>query len=146
MVFERRTSAGKFILPQPKTAAETGEYVPIPILSRYRKVPFGYELKEGDRYLFHPIPSELEALEKAKDYLKRYSSRHVAAWLTKVTGRSISHVGLLKRIRDEYDKRAKAGALRGWAARIEKAIELAAKYEKTKGCKQKPVEETSDTD
>lgn len=145
MKFERRTSAGKFILPQPKSAKETGEYVPIPMLSRYGKVPFGYELRDGDKFLLYPIAHELEALEKAKGYLKRYSSRHVAAWLTKVTGRSISHTGLLQRVRDEYDKRAKAGALRGWAARIEKAIELAAKYEKTKGYKEKPAQ-TADTD
>jgi hypothetical protein len=139
MKFARRTSAGKFILPQPKIAVETGEYVPIPILSRYGKVPFGYELKEGDKFLLYPIANELQALEKAKGYLKRYSSRHVAAWLTKVTGKSISHTGLLQRVRDEYNKKAKASALRGWAARIEKAIELATKYEKTKGYKEKPA-------
>jgi hypothetical protein len=144
MKFERRTSAGKWILPQPKAARDSGEYVPIPKLCRYGTVPFGYREEEGDDYLLYPVANELEALEKARDYLKRYSSRHVAAWLTKVTGRSISHTGLLKRIRDEYDKRAKAGALRGWAARIEKAIELAAKYEKTKGYKEKPAQ-TADT-
>lgn len=129
-----RTTAGKWILPQPKEAAEKGEYVPIPRLSK-SFIPFGYKVSEHDDLLLEPIPVELEALEKAKEYLNRYSSRHVAAWLTKVTGRSISHAGLLKRIKHEQHNKTKASTLRSWAARLRHALEEAEKYENRVGKK-----------
>ena len=130
-----RTTVGRWILPQPKEAAEKGEYVPIPRLNR-RQIPFGYKVSEHDEFLLDPIPVELEALEKAKEYLNRYSSRHVAAWLTKVTGRYISHVGLLKRVKDEQYNKTKASTLRSWAARLRHAIEEAEKYENRLGKKE----------
>ena len=129
-----RTTAGKWILPQPKEAAEKGEYVPIPRLSK-SFIPFGYKVSEHDDLLLEPIPVELEALEKAKEYLNRYSSRHVAAWLTKVTGRPISHAGLLKRIKHEQHNKTKASTLRSWAARLKHALEEAEKYENRVGKK-----------
>ena len=48
--------------------------------------------------LLEPIVHELRALELAKQHLKQYSIRDVAQWLTRQTGRSISHMGLKKRI------------------------------------------------
>jgi len=129
-----RTTAGKWILPQPPAAAKTGEYVSIPKLSKVW-IPFGYKVSETDPDVLDPIPVELEALEKAKKYLRQYPSRYVAAWLTKVTGRSISHAGLLKRIKNEQRHKAKAASLRRWAARYKRAIEEAEKYEKRTGNK-----------
>lgn len=71
-------------------------------------IPFGYEVDPDDPDLLKPIPSELDALEKAKDYLKvvkgvptRSSWRDVAQWLHAKTGRYISHQGLKKRILNE---------------------------------------------
>lgn len=130
-----RQSAGKWILPQPESAAETGEYVSIPRLS-WIWVPFGYKVSEEDAHVLDPIPHELEALEKAKKYLKQYTSREVAAWLTKITGRSISHTGLLKRVKSEYENKRKATALKRWATRYRKAIETAERYENTVGKKE----------
>jgi hypothetical protein len=127
-----RKSAGKWILPQPKKES-ADEFVPIPKLSNLTTVPFGYKINEEDPLQLDPIPLELEALEKAKGYIKRYSSRHVAAWLTKVTGRSISHRGLLQRIRSESKNKSQATSLWSWAARYKKAILLAEKYQKRKG-------------
>ena len=129
-----RQTAGKWILPQPTESKESGEYVSIPKLSTVW-IPFGYKVNETDPDVLDPIPVELEALEQAKKYLKQYPSRYVAAWLTKVTGRSISHAGLLKRIKHEQRHKAKAASLRRWAARYKRAIEEAEKYEKRTGNK-----------
>jgi hypothetical protein len=127
-----RKSAGKWILPQPKKES-ADEFVPIPKLSNLTTVPFGYKINEEDPLQLDPIPLELEALEKAKGYIKRYSSRHVAAWLTKTTGRYITHRGLLSRIKSESKNKSQATSLWSWAARYKKAILLAEKYQKRKG-------------
>ena len=63
-----------------------------------RVIPFGYRKSESDDKILEPIQEELEALEQAKVYLDNSSYREVATWLTKKTGRYISHVGLLKAI------------------------------------------------
>jgi len=114
-----RSTIGKWILPQPKDAQEKGEYISIPKLNGRFEAPFGYKTSETDPLMLDPIPLELDALEKAKKYLKQYPSREVAAWLNKVTGRYISHVGLLSRIKAKYRK----------------AIEEAEKHEKRLGGK-----------
>jgi hypothetical protein len=129
-----RDTIGKWILPQPKDAKDTGEYISIPRLTKLL-VPFGYKVSEHDEMMLDPIPFELESLEQAKDYLKRYGSRHVAAWLTKTTGRYISHAGLLKRVKDEQRNTSKVATLRKWAARYRKAVEEAEKYENRRGTK-----------
>lgn len=118
---------GKWILPQP----DPKNYVPIPRLSRF--IPFGYKVDEENDGWFQPIPLELEALEKAKQYLKQYSSRQVAAWLTKVTGREISHVGLLKRFKNEQVHRRKSNTYRQLARRYQEALEKAEEWEKSLG-------------
>ena len=118
---------GKWILPQP----DQKNYVPIPRLSRF--IPFGYKVDENNEGWFVPIPLELDALEKAKVYLKQYSSRQVAAWLTKVTGREITHVGLLKRIKNEQSHRRKSNTYRQLARRYQEALEKAQEWEKSIG-------------
>ena len=60
-------------------------------------IPFGYKLDEDTKTLL-PIPEELEAYRKAKDYLKSCSYREVASWLTATTGRKISAQGLRKKV------------------------------------------------
>ena len=115
-------------MPQPK-AKET--YVPIPKIRK--TIPFGYRQDETDENLLQPIPAELEALEKAKKHLKQYPSRQVAAWLTKVSGREISHVGLLKRIKSERKHGYKSTTYRNLARRLQKALEQAQRYEKRLG-------------
>ena len=68
------------------------------IKRKARIIPFGYKKDDTGNYLI-PIESELEALEKAKEYLKTCSLREVAIWLTRKTGRYISYVGLNKRVK-----------------------------------------------
>ena len=68
------------------------------IKRKARTIPFGYKLSEDTNYI-EPVELELQALEKAKEYLKTCSYREVAIWLTKTTGRYISYVGLRKRVK-----------------------------------------------
>lgn len=119
---------GAWILPQPR---DKETYVAIPKIGR--TIPFGYKQDETDPDLLQPIPAELEALEKAKKHLKQYPSRQVAAWLTKVSGREISHVGLLKRIKSERKHGYKSTTYRNLARRLQKALEQAQRYEKRLG-------------
>lgn len=121
---------GVFVLPQPDV---TVEYVKIPRLSR--TIPYGYVVDSEDDGWLDPVPLELEALEKAKKYLKQYSSRQVAAWITTVTGREISHVGLLKRIKNEQSHKRKSSTYRKLAEGYEKALKKAQEYEERTGTK-----------
>ncbi len=99
----------------------------------------GYEDKE-DPHILNPIPDQLDKLEMAKKYLKQYSYREVANWLTTNTGRSISHVGLRKRLDNEQRRKDKARSLRQWADYAKKAIAKAQEIEKNRiGAKEAQV-------
>ena len=74
---------------------------------RSRTIPFGFKESEDHGFL-EIVPSEMEALEKAKEYLKTCSYREVAEWLHRTTGRYISHVGLRKRIKNGTATQTKA--------------------------------------
>jgi hypothetical protein len=123
-----KRTAGKWILPQPENVIKDEDFLPIPRIAR--TIPFGYQEDPEDPDMLLPIPRELRALEKAKEYLKQYSYREVSNWLTKQTGRSISHVGLQKRIESEQSNKRRSATLREWARRYKKAIEQAEKIEK----------------
>ena len=75
-----------------------------------------------DPNILRPIKSELDALEKAKKYLGQYSYREISNWLSKQTGRYISHVGLRKRLENERQRKNQAKGIRQWADYAEKAI------------------------
>ena len=118
-------SLGSWKLPQPTDLKdeEQKEWVQIPRIARI--VPYGYKLNEKDKDLLDPIPYELEAIELARKYSKQYSYRQIANWLTKKTGREISHVGLRKRLMHEQQRKNKARTLRKWSEYAQKAIEKA---------------------
>ena len=118
-------SLGKWKLPQPTDLKDEAqqEWVQIPRIARI--VPFGYKINEEDQDLLDPIPYELEAIELARKYTKQYSYREIANWLTKKTGREISHVGLRKRLMHEQQRKNKARTLRKWSEYAQKAIEKA---------------------
>ena len=120
-------SLGKWKLPQPTDIKEENEWLPVPRIAR--TIPFGYEVDPEDEDLLLPIKEELDHLEKAKMYLRQYSLREVAAWLSKNTGRYISHLGLQKRIKQERQRKDKARSLRKWAEYAEKAIKKAEEIE-----------------
>jgi hypothetical protein len=118
-------SLGKWKLPQPTDLKDEAqqEWVQIPRIARI--VPFGYKINEEDQDLLDPIPYELEAIELARKYTKQYSYREIANWLTKKTGRDISHVGLRKRLMHEQQRKNQARTLRKWSEYAQKAIEKA---------------------
>ena len=74
--------------------------------------PWGYESDPEDYNLLLPLYDEnlngyhLDYLEEAKNQLanKRLSSRQVAMWLSAVTGKELSHSGLLKRIKTDNQR------------------------------------------
>ena len=122
-------SLGKWKLPQPTDLKdeEQREWIQIPRIAR--TIPFGYKLNEEDSELLDPISYELEAIELARKYVNQYSYRQVANWLTKKTGRVISHTGLRKRLIHERHRKNKARTLRKWSEYAEKAIQKAKEIE-----------------
>ena len=99
-------------------------------------IPFGYIQDPEDKELLLPVPLELEALVLAKEHLKQYSYREVAAWLSTVTGRYISHMGLKKRLISEQRRRTAAQTLKIWANRIEETrAKVQSLKEKTLGAR-----------
>ena len=118
-------SLGKWKLPQPTDLKDEDqkEWIQIPRIAR--TVPFGYKVNQDDKELLDPIPYELEALELARKYIKQYSLRQVANWLTTKTSRQISHIGLRKRLLHERQRKNKARTLKRWSEYAQKAIEKA---------------------
>ena len=118
-------SVGKWKLPQPTDLKDENnkEWIQIPRIAR--TVPFGYKINEDDKELLDPIPYELEAIELARKYVKQYSLRQVANWLTTKTNRQISHIGLRKRLLHERQRKNKARTLKRWSEYAQKAIEKA---------------------
>ncbi len=112
---------GYFKMPDPVGLKDDSEWLEIPKISR--TVPFGYKVHEQDEDILVPIIEELEALELAKDYLKEYSYRDVAGWLSDRTGREISHIGLRKRIQKEKQRKSKATTYKAWLKNYQKALE-----------------------
>ena len=129
-------------LPQPTDIKEDNEWIPIPRISR--TIPFGYDVDPDDPDVLLPNEHQLDMLEKAQKYLKQYSYREVANWLTRNTGRSISHVGLRKRLDNERRRKNKSGSLRRWADYAKKAIAKAEELEaKRRGAKVQSSQEDS---
>jgi hypothetical protein len=113
-------------MTEEKTS-NTKNWQPIPRVSRV--IPFGYEVDPENDKILLPIVFELEALEKAREYVKRFPYRAVADWLTNITGRKLSYVGLKKRLEVEHSRRKRAAALKHWTKRYEAAKEAAREIE-----------------
>lgn len=73
--------------------------------------------------MLEPIRDELEALEVAKKHLLQYSYREVAQWLTRQTGRSLSHTGLKKRIDIERKRKKTITIKRKLAQRLAQTLQ-----------------------
>lgn len=113
-----------------------GEYVPIP--KRSRTIPFGYEVSPEDPYILLPLVDEFVALEEAAKFIrhKQYSIRQVAHWLSEITGRSISHSGLDKRLKVERKRKRKKKTLAKDEAHLRAIINAQEKINKTLGNKE----------
>ena len=114
-------------LPVPEETEDGFDWQPVVRVGR--TVPFGYEQDPKDKDILLPIVEELNLLEKAKKYLKQYSYREVAHWLSRTTERYISHAGLQKRIEHERKRKKTATTKRQWAKRLEEAIAAVKKIE-----------------
>jgi hypothetical protein len=121
-----RKSLGYWQLPKPHKGEEKEWHV---IARTTRTVPFGYRIHPDNDKLLEPIPDELEALVLAKRHLMQYSYREVAIWLTKQTGRYISHMGLKKRIDIERRRKKAAAIKRKLAQRLEETLKEIQKLE-----------------
>lgn len=110
-------------LPEDPTAKYRGEWERIPNLSNRGTVPFGYEVDAEDSSWLNPISTQLELLELAKEHVKRYSYRDVAAWLSAQSGRSISHVGLQRRIEIERKRKRLATLKRYYAQKLQRTLD-----------------------
>ena len=120
-IYEKMTrSIGKWKLPQPTDIKEQNEWIQIPRIAR--TIPFGYKQNEEDPDILDPIPTELDLLEKARQHVNQYSYREVANWLVTNSGRTISHVGLRKRLQNERQRKNQVASIRKWAEYAEKAI------------------------
>jgi len=108
-------------LPLPEESEDGLDWHPVVRVGRV--IPFGYQQDENDRDILLPIPTELELLEKAKKYIRQYSYRQVANWLSKESGREISHVGLMKRIKIEQKRKSNASAQSYLAKRYKEALQ-----------------------
>ena len=108
-------------LPKPEKTEYGYDWQPVVRVGRV--IPFGYKQDENDRDILLPIPTELELLEKAKKYIRQYSYRQVANWLSKESGREISHVGLMKRIKIEQKRKSNASAQSYLAKRYKEALQ-----------------------
>jgi hypothetical protein len=113
----------EFKLPKPKETSEGFEWLPVVRVGRV--VPFGYSQSKDDKDILLPIPFELELLEKAKVFLKQYSYRDVANWLSEQSGRYISHTGLRTRIKSEQKRKTEFANYRYLAKRYKEAAQKA---------------------
>ena len=68
----------------------------------------------------------------AKQHLKQYSLRDVAQWLTRQTGRSISHAGLKKRISIERKRKKTIIIKKRLAQRLQETLQEIEKLEEAK--------------
>jgi len=120
---------GEWQLPKPKSPYNKDWHE---IVRVTQKIPFGYELDPDNDKLLLPIEHELDALELAKRHLKQYSYRAVAQWLSKETGRYISHMGLKKRIEVEQRRRKAITIKRKFAKWLQETLDEIERLE-TKG-------------
>tara|TARA_R110000796_G_scaffold97110_2_gene203889 strand:+ start:3585 stop:3998 length:414 start_codon:yes stop_codon:yes gene_type:complete len=121
-----RESLGYWELPKPHKGEEKEWHV---VARLTHNIPFGYSVHPDNKRLLEPIPEELEALALAKRHLLQYSYRDVAIWLTKQTGRYISHSGLKKRVDIERRRKKTAGIKRKLAKRLEETLQEIQKLE-----------------
>lgn len=131
---------GYFKMPDPVGLKDDNEWLTIPRISR--TIPFGYKVHKEDEDILVPIVEELEALELAKEYLKEYSYREVAGWLSDRTGREISHIGLRKRIQKEKQRKSKATTYKTWLKNYQKALEKLEEIESKRIGAKKETERT----
>lgn len=134
----------EFKLPRPVETEKGYEWLPVVRVGRV--VPFGYRQCEEDKDILLPIREELELLERAKEFLKRYSYREVANWLSTQSGRPISHVGLMTRVQSEHKRKKEFANYSYLAKRYKEAADKAKRIEESfLGRRKTDTESTGDS-
>ena len=118
--FDYQKDSGFWELPKPNKGQEREWHTVARV--NMRTVPFGYVIDPENDRLLQPVALELEALELAKQHLRQYSYRDVARWLEKQTGRSISHMGLKKRVEVDRRRKKTAAIKRRLAKQLEETL------------------------
>ena len=118
--FDYQKDPGFWELPKPNKGQEREWHTVARV--NMRTVPFGYVIDPENDRLLRPVVLELEALELAKQHLRQYSYRDVARWLEKQTGRSISHMGLKKRVEVDRRRKKTAAIKRRLAKQLEETL------------------------
>lgn len=118
--FDYQKDSGFWELPKPNKGQEREWHTVARV--NMRTVPFGYVIDPENDHLLQPVVLELEALELAKQHLRQYSYRDVARWLEKQTGRSISHMGLKKRVEVDRRRKKTAAIKRRLAKQLEETL------------------------
>jgi hypothetical protein len=113
----------EFKLPKPSLGPDGYKFLPVVRVGRV--VPFGYEQDPDDKDILLPLEDELLLLEKAKKFLKQYSYRDVANWLSTNSGRYISHAGLMTRVKSEQQRTKESANYRYLARCYKEASEKA---------------------
>jgi hypothetical protein len=113
----------EFKLPKPSLGPDGYKFLPVVRVGRV--VPFGYEQDPDDKDILLPLEEELLLLEKAKKFLKQYSYRDVANWLSTNSGRYISHAGLMTRVKSEQQRTKESANYRYLARCYKEASEKA---------------------
>jgi len=117
-------------LPVPEETEDGFDWQPVVRVGRV--IPFGYKQDPEDKDVLLPIVEELNLLEKAKKYLRQYSYRDVANWLSEQSGRYISYVGLRHRVKLEEKRKREASKKRYLAERYKEKKKKAEKLEATR--------------
>lgn len=120
-----RTDMGTWVLPLPPAPESkySAEWERIPAIGWTKtEVPFGYILDPAEPTWLLPVPRQLELLELAKEYLKRYSYPKVAAWLSAQSGRMIKPQVLNKRVQIDKNRKTLIAIKRAYAEELQRVI------------------------
>ena len=134
----------EFKLPKPSLGPDG--YTFLPVVRVGRVVPFGYEQDPEDKDILLPVEEELLLMEKAKGFLKQYSYRDVANWLSTTSGRYISHAGLRTRVQSEQQRTKESANYRYLARCYKEACEKAKHIEERTLGRREEAGSTTSTD
>ena len=116
-------------LPVPEETEDGFDWQPVVRVGR--TVPLDTSKTQKTK-IFFAHSRRIKFVRKAKKYLKQYSYRDVSNWLSEQSGRYISHVGLMKRVKLEQKRKREASNQRYLAQRYKEALEKAEKIEATR--------------
>jgi len=138
----KKKAKGLFRVAAPDKTDVGYKFYPIVRIGRF--IPFGYKQDPDDPNVLLPVEEELILFEQAKEYLKNYSLRDVATWLSNKSGRYLSHVGLSLRVKSEQKRAKEHIDSRRLLEQYQSAFKKARRIEETRLGRRTPTEEELD--